>query len=170
MNFNCSFCDGQIGSDRCREVRDQEFKSPTLKIRKYFASGAYEYFLSFETPDEKILYGFLRLRLPVKNSNCLPELYNCALIRELHVYGKLKEVWKKNDSNSKNGPLESDIRSSQHQGLGSQLLAKAESIAIENGKIAYLLKFFSIMIQFMNCFVHNHIYKCVCVTFFQHFL
>ncbi|CAM9957614.1 unnamed protein product, partial [Phaeothamnion confervicola] len=75
---------------RCREVKDQEFSEPTFKVsrhwrgveifremcdkscsriswlqvRRYLSSGAVEYFLSFEAPDETILYGFLRLRIP----------------------------------------------------------------------------------------------------------
>lgn len=40
----------------------------------------------------KILYGFLRLRIPSGTSPILPDLKGCALIRELHVYGKLKKV------------------------------------------------------------------------------
>lgn len=44
----------------------------------------------------KTLYGFLRLRIPSGNSQILPDLKGCALIRELHVYGKLKKVtWSK---------------------------------------------------------------------------
>lgn len=38
------------------------------------------------------LYGFLRLRIPSGTSLVLPDLRGCALIRELHVYGKLKKV------------------------------------------------------------------------------
>ena len=38
------------------------------------------------------LYGFLRLRIPSGTSPVLPDLKGCALIRELHVYGKLKKV------------------------------------------------------------------------------
>ncbi|CAM9824999.1 unnamed protein product, partial [Heterosigma akashiwo] len=53
---------------RCREVKAQDFKDPTFKVRRYEASGGLEYFLSFETPDESVLYGFLRLRIPSGNS------------------------------------------------------------------------------------------------------
>jgi hypothetical protein len=164
-------------------VRDQEFKDPTLTIRKYASSGGTEYFISFESPDEKVLYGFLRLRIPSRNSQCLPELKGCALIRELHVYGKLRAVTKttakrsSSSSNTKNSSTNSsssssagagagagsgdavelqdtvevlagklpngdgdvqddevDVGASQHQGLGGQLLAKAESIALRHGK------------------------------------
>ena len=47
-------------------------------------------FLSFETSDELTLLGFLRLRFNEDpDSNIFPELRGAALIRELHVYGKL---------------------------------------------------------------------------------
>jgi len=122
---------------RCREVKDREFVDPTLKIRRYKASGADEIFLSFETPDEKILYGFLRLRLPSKYSKCLEELKKCALIRELHVYGKLKEVSSGKGNQKQNLGF---ISTTQHQGLGGKLLAKAEEIAARKGyeKIAVI--------------------------------
>ncbi|CAN0108469.1 unnamed protein product, partial [Sphacelaria rigidula] len=66
------------------------------------------------------LYGFLRFRIPSGTSPILSDLKGCALIRELHVYGKLKKV-------SLTGG------ETQHQGLGTQLLAKAERIAIMHG-------------------------------------
>eukprot|EP00904_Undaria_pinnatifida_P004009 jgi/Undpi1/13609/HiC_scaffold_9.g03263.m1 len=65
------------------------------------------------------LYGFLRLRIPSGTSDILPDLKGCALIRELHVYGKLKKVGEGGET--------------QHQGLGTQLLAKAERIALQHG-------------------------------------
>ena len=34
-----------------------------LIVRKYKASGGDEYFISFESKDEKYIYGFCRLRL-----------------------------------------------------------------------------------------------------------
>lgn len=43
-------------------------------------------------PFLQTLYGFLRLRIPSGTSLVLPDLRGCALIRELHVYGKLKKV------------------------------------------------------------------------------
>ncbi|KAG5183177.1 ELP3 like acetyltransferase [Tribonema minus] len=117
---------------RCREVRNQEFKDPTLTVRRYAASGGTEYFISFESPDEKVLYGFLRLRIPSRRSQCLLELKGCALIRELHVYGKLKEVTEGGRGREQGGG-KGVKDASQHQGLGSQLLAKAEDIALSYG-------------------------------------
>lgn len=79
-----------------------------LKIRRYETFGGEEYFLSFETQDEKKVFGFLRLRLrdsdlwskgrsslqlddDTKLNLCqtFPELIGCGLIRELHIYGQL---------------------------------------------------------------------------------
>jgi len=98
-----------------------------LRIKEYRASGGQEYFLSYESEDEKTLYAFLRLRLnddPKKNFP--PELRGCALIRELHTYGQALEIGGR-------GQI-------QHLGLGKGLLQEAEKIARQNGlkKIAVI--------------------------------
>ena len=51
---------------RCREARGREIKLEDAKlfIEKYSTLGGKEYFLSFESSDRKILYAFLRLRIP----------------------------------------------------------------------------------------------------------
>lgn len=51
----------------------------------------------------------------------MPEIKNCAFIRELHVYGQLVKIGKK------------DVLASQHKGLGKQLMAAAEKIAKDHG-------------------------------------
>jgi elongator complex protein 3 len=121
---------------RSREVRDRECDMATAKfcVRKYEASGGTEYFLSYESQDEKLLYGFLRLRITDTPGICgknvlFDELVDCALIRELHVYGKTTSVGNKSNNNS-----------SQHIGFGTRLLQEAEKIALENGfkKIAVI--------------------------------
>ncbi|MCS7121588.1 MAG: tRNA uridine(34) 5-carboxymethylaminomethyl modification radical SAM/GNAT enzyme Elp3 [Archaeoglobaceae archaeon] len=103
---------------RCREVGHkgvpiEEYKRAELFVRKYKASKGEEYFISFEIPDFDALIGFVRLRFPYKTS-----IENCALIRELHVYGKAVGIG-----------LESDAF--QHRGFGERLLAEAENIAKE---------------------------------------
>lgn len=117
---------------RCREVghidesgiKNQE-SGIEYKCRQYEASDGMEYFLSYESPDESVLYAFLRLRLPSRNSEDIyrlfPELCGAALIRELHTYGTLVSINRH------------DKDASQHKGLGKQLLQKAECIAAENG-------------------------------------
>jgi len=118
---------------RCREVRDQitDLSQAKLFVCEHEASLGKEYFISFASPDESLIYGFVRLRIS-KNAGAgvFPELYNCALIRELHVYGKMQVVGSKKTEDS----------AVQHFGFGWKLLAKAESIAIQNGseKIAVI--------------------------------
>jgi len=120
---------------RCREAGHQSTNSkiqitnskqnPNYKfqIKKYQASGGTEYFLSYESKDRKVLYAFLRLRLPICHSEFisesplykeLPELKNAALIRELHTYGQLIPL-------GKSGKV-------QHSGLGKKLMREAEKI------------------------------------------
>lgn len=117
---------------RCREVghayesgMTNEESEIEYKWRNYEASGGIEYFLSYESLDESVLYAFLRLRLPSHDSENIyrffPELHDAALIRELHTYGTLVAI------------NTHDKEASQHKGLGKQLLQKAEYIAAENG-------------------------------------
>ena len=108
-----------------------------LVIREYDAHEGKEYFISWESKPEggeeedyrvlgynekrKAIFGFVRLRI-TKNQciDIFPELEGCALIRELHVYGKTMEVNKKN---------ERDGEFVQHIGIGKTLMTKAEEIA-----------------------------------------
>jgi len=97
---------------RCREVKDGYIISPKINIIEYPSSGGREFFLSADSQDHKTLYGFCRLRIDA-HSPIAP-----AIIRELHVYGKLVSV--------------GGDKKVQHSGLGRQLLAEAEKIAKEN--------------------------------------
>lgn len=126
-----------------RDIRNREVKKrnidpsiAVLKIRKYIGSQGDEYFISFESPDEKVLFGFLRLRLSKysgkdykTNKVIFPELVNCAMIRELHVYGNVLKV----------GEGDRD-KSSQHHGFGTRLLQQAFKISQRNNyhKIAVI--------------------------------
>ena len=75
---------------------------------------------SFESKDQKILYGFLRLRINYTNENLIyKELEDCSFVRELHVYGTVV------NHNSKDKEV-------QHMGFGRRLLKKAEEISFEN--------------------------------------
>jgi ELP3 family radical SAM enzyme/protein acetyltransferase len=131
---------------RNREVKNNRIaleasKDMELIVRNYKASNGDEYFISFESKDQKYIYGFCRLRLSnnmgyiddikprihrknkedniVKKVNMFPFLNKCAMIRELHVYGNMTKV------NNENFHI-------QHMGLGKQLIKKAEEIAISN--------------------------------------
>jgi len=125
------------GCIRCREAREKELRIKNLELRiiKYKASGGEEYFLSYESKDGKILYGFCRLRLITRNlqlatrnskSPLPPLLKGAGLIRELHVYGELVPVGQN--------------KKIQHAGLGKMLMREAERIVARSGykKIAVI--------------------------------
>ena len=103
---------------RCREIKDKEYdiNLAELFIREYNGVDATEYFISFESPDQDVLYGFLRLRINHTDANLIDkDLYGSAFIRELHVYGSL----------SKHGEEGQNV---QHKGMGKKLIQKAEEI------------------------------------------
>tara|TARA_B100001094_G_scaffold72638_1_gene68934 strand:- start:9793 stop:11805 length:2013 start_codon:yes stop_codon:yes gene_type:complete len=109
---------------RCREVKDNKFdiSNSELFVRQYNGIDSTEYFISFESLNQEILYGFLRLRINHTNDNLIyPELEGCSFIRELHVYGKVV-----NHKDSGGNEV-------QHSGFGKRLLKKAEEISFENG-------------------------------------
>ena len=137
---------------RCREVKNNSealeiIEQATIFVRTYEASGGTEHFISIESPDNRWIYGFCRLRLSnnmgkiqdiaptihrCKNDkeeeiNLFPKLNNCAMIRELHVYGSMDPVNKFNNQ-------------VQHRGFGKKLIKKAEQITWMSGysKIAVI--------------------------------
>ena len=106
---------------RCKEVKFRKIKNYKLNVRKYNGVDADEYFISYESIDNTILYGFLRLRLNKTNKHIFyKSIMNCAMIRELHVYGKMIPHYIKN-------------KKVQNLGFGKKLLLKAEEIAYDNG-------------------------------------
>lgn len=108
---------------RCRSVKDSTI-DPNYKMRvdKFDASGGVEYFISFVSENEKVLYGFCRLRINNdKDTEVLDEIKNHALIRELHVYSSMTPVEDKSSNNI------------QHRGFGKNLLKKAEELSIQHG-------------------------------------
>ncbi len=107
---------------RCREVGHRGLKAEAVKdaelvVRRYKASKGVEFFISYEIPEYDALIGFVRLRFPHKPF--IEAIENCALIRELHVYGKAIPI----------GAKESNAF--QHRGFGERLLKTAEEIAKE---------------------------------------
>lgn len=140
------------GCIRCREVKGNIslLESAVIVEREYESSGGIEYFISIESGNSKtsylnsgkwfsiegknepgILYGFIRLRLCNNKSNkYLQSIIDCALIRELHIYGQVKSKYDKNENNN----------FCQNKGLGKQLMNRVEKIAIKNGyqKIAVI--------------------------------
>jgi ELP3 family radical SAM enzyme/protein acetyltransferase len=109
---------------RCRQVKSPEINSAdfTIKIRQYEASGGTEYFISWENESDTLL-GFLRLRINSTEANDIfPELINCAMIRELHIYGQVI-----------NHHLDNKGDGVQHIGLGKGLIAKAVELTKSHG-------------------------------------
>ncbi len=115
---------------RCREIKGEKINVKKLKFisREYPASGGEEIFLSFENIEKNKIVAFLRLRLPRNADQIFPVLKNAVLIRELHTYGQLVKINKKNK------------QAFQHLGLGKKLMAEAEKIALNHGykKIAVI--------------------------------
>ena len=125
-NINCKCI-------RCREIGHKKTKEDyniddyKLFMEKYECCNGIEHFLSIEDKNEESLAGFLRLRLPSTNPFREEITEKSALIRELHVYGNLINIGKKN------------INIGQHTGFGKELLEKAEEISIDNGKEEILI-------------------------------
>lgn len=114
---------------RCREIGGDKdiaakVRSAVPVEREYDASGGTEIFLSFETPDQQTIFGFLRLRFPGPDAESpFPELRGVALVRELHVYGNLAATYDPKKRANK----------AQHLGFGTKLLLRAEAIAADRG-------------------------------------
>jgi len=114
---------------RCREVGHRatvdnvtpDVDKIQISTIRYHASEGKEIFISAEDPENNVLIGYLRLRVPSAKAH-RPEInaVPSAIVRELHVYGPLVPVGK----HSK--------RAWQHKGYGSILLSEAERIAQED--------------------------------------
>lgn len=113
---------------RLREIRltDADLDSLTLDVVPYETTATSERFLQWVTPSGGIA-GFLRLSLP--KQECIDRLQEDehfplhgkeAMIREVHVYGKV-------------AALGAAGGSAQHLGLGKKLIARACRIAREAG-------------------------------------
>jgi elongator complex protein 3 len=107
---------------RCREIGHvptakelPEDVAVELRETVYKASGGTEVFLSYEVPSIDSLIGYARLRLPGTGSE------DCALLRELHVYGQMVPI------DEKGG------RHWQHRGFGEKLLVECERKAAAEG-------------------------------------
>lgn len=113
---------------RCREVGQRQMKNggvnlpdqPEVQRLTYEASGGTEIFLSHEYPKQKMLVGYIRLRIPSEHPHRLEiGSMKSAIIRELHVFGLTQPVGTRSDS------------AFQHRGFGSRLVSEAERIARE---------------------------------------
>jgi elongator complex protein 3 len=121
---------------RCREVGHRmavdNVKPDLDKVKilttSYEASEGQEIFISVEDPENNVLVGYLRLRIPSAKAH-RPEIKAApsAIVRELHVYGPLVPVGKHL------------ARAWQHKGYGAILLNKAERVALEGYDLKKLL-------------------------------
>lgn len=108
---------------RAREIRKQKVTADDLHldIVEYSSSMSDEIFLQYIT-DNRDIAGFLRLSLPFADETPLvDELQDCAMIREVHVYGLAVGI-----GDSAEGRA-------QHLGLGTKLIEKAVEIAQSRG-------------------------------------
>lgn len=121
---------------RCREVGHRweadhvkpDLENVKILTQSYDASDGKEYFISVEDPQNNVLLGYLRLRVPSSNAH-RPEIaaMPSAIVRELHVYGPLVPVGKH------------VAEAWQHKGYGVKLLEEAERIAKQENDLKKLL-------------------------------
>jgi elongator complex protein 3 len=109
---------------RCREIGHRGISNrstdPVLMRNEYPSSNGTELFLSFEDEGTASLFGFLRLRRlkdPHRNELKTFSGEPSAVVRELHVFGRMTKVGNKFSKYS-----------FQHRGYGSSLLHAAEEI------------------------------------------
>jgi len=114
---------------RCREVGHRMLKDKVkpdpekVKIltTKYVASEGEEIFISAEDPENNLLIGYLRLRIPSEKAHRQEiKAMPCSIVRELHVYGPLVPVG------------EHLAKAWQHKGYGGILLTEAERTSKED--------------------------------------
>jgi elongator complex protein 3 len=104
---------------RCREIgRLPSLAEAEIQCLQYEACGGQEHFISAVSGAS--LIGFARLRFP--SAVYRPELFDAALVRELHVYGSLVPVGR-----------DADAEEWQHRSYGRELLGRAEEIAAGAG-------------------------------------
>jgi elongator complex protein 3 len=89
-----------------------------ILTQRYEASEGTELFISAEDPQNNVLLGYLRMRVPSPKAHRLEITASpSAIVRELHVYGQLVPVGKHSET------------AWQHKGYGAELLKEAERLA-----------------------------------------
>lgn len=126
----------KIEEMRMREIATDNVKPSelTLDTIEYETDGSHEYFLQWVT-EENRLAAFCRLSLPTKSLEDPERAYEntstddrsnakyngaTAMIREVHVYGKVSRIHESDEG-------------AQHIGLGKKLIETAQMIAREHG-------------------------------------
>ena len=112
---------------RCREIRSGFAEARLVEGDEVYATETtIEHFLSFDTEEDR-LAGYLRLSLPNSPGRARDEalgigaLDQAALVREIHVYGRAQELGAR------------DHDRTQHRGLGTRLMRRAEALATAAG-------------------------------------
>jgi ELP3 family radical SAM enzyme/protein acetyltransferase len=117
---------------RCCEVRDEDFRAEDVEFRihEFRASGVDEAFICavVHRKNRPLMLGFARVRAPsaeLLRESLFESLKGLtAMIRELHVYGRVKEV----------GSGAGDVSGqAQHLGLGRKLMERAETWCRQKG-------------------------------------
>jgi ELP3 family radical SAM enzyme/protein acetyltransferase len=105
---------------RCREIKQTKFNIDDIEYDylSYDTKNNINYFISANYNTK--LVGFLRLSVKKKKIKTLDVLDNASVVRELHIYGKMKATYLSNSSNS------------QNRGIGTQLLKIAEDITMSH--------------------------------------
>jgi elongator complex protein 3 len=104
---------------RSREIQTKivEWKDLIYNQIIYRTTNSTEFFLQYITNSNKIV-GFLRLSLPDSKINIITaELNDSAIIREIHVYGRVNNIGEQKKGHA------------QHLGLGTKLIEKAKEIS-----------------------------------------
>lgn len=92
-----------------------------------FSFGNYRYYWQGNLKTYQAIVGFCRLRL--ERNSFISELKDCAIIREVHVYGKTNGVGLNINDNSQS----TKTSKVQHHGFGKRLVKTAEDISRQNG-------------------------------------
>jgi elongator complex protein 3 len=109
---------------RAREIRGRSVTAEELQLKEtlYPAAVSTELFLEYVAPHDgtELIAGFLRLSLPT-TKNFMSELQDCAIIREVHVYGQSVGIGQRDEGKA------------QHLGLGTKLIERAKVLAAKHG-------------------------------------
>lgn len=105
---------------RCREIKQTKFDIDDIEYDylSYDTKNNINYFISANYNTK--LVGFLRLSIKKKKIKTLDVLDDASVVRELHIYGKMKAIYLSNNSNS------------QNRGIGTKLLNIAEVITMSH--------------------------------------
>ncbi|MDR0849170.1 MAG: tRNA uridine(34) 5-carboxymethylaminomethyl modification radical SAM/GNAT enzyme Elp3 [Propionibacteriaceae bacterium] len=121
----------EASGQKSAEIRHREISTSAINVENltvetvaYQGIGSDEYFLQWVTTEQRIA-GFLRLSLPSRDyvgdlGADLPIKPGEAMIREVHIYGRVAELHQKGSA-------------SQHLGLGKELIEAACAVARDQG-------------------------------------